>query len=36
MHHTTPAVTPAPAAVPAADPSWTRTRPRPGSQEQAG
>lgn len=29
MLHTTP--TPPPAA----DPSWTRTRPKPGSQEQA-
>lgn len=30
MHHT------APVPTPAADPSWTRTRPKPGSQEQAG
>lgn len=29
MHHRTPAPTPS------ADPSWTRTRPKPGSQEQA-
>lgn len=29
MHHTTP--TPL-APAPAADPSWTRTRPKPGSQ----
>lgn len=26
----------APVPAPAADPSWTRTRPKPGSQEQAG
>ncbi len=32
MHHTP---TPAPTTQ-AADPSWTRTRPKPGSQEQAG
>ncbi len=30
MHHTTP--TPAPAA----DPSWTRTHPKPGSERRAG
>jgi hypothetical protein len=30
MHHITP--TP----VPAADPSWTRTHPKPGSEEQDG
>ncbi len=31
MHPTTH-----PVPAPAADPSWTRTRPKPGSQEQAG
>lgn len=32
MRHTAPTSTPAPAA----DPSWTRTGPRPGSKEQSG
>ncbi|EST36011.1 hypothetical protein M878_03655 [Streptomyces roseochromogenus subsp. oscitans DS 12.976] len=26
----------APVPTPSADPSWTRTRPKPGSQEQPG
>lgn len=34
MHMPTHPVTLTPA--PSADPSWTRTRPKPGSQEQAG
>lgn len=32
MYHT---LTPTPTATPAADPSWTGTRPKPRSQEQA-
>jgi hypothetical protein len=36
MHMPTHPAAPTPAPVPSADPSWTRTRPKPGSQEQAG
>ncbi|MQY34292.1 hypothetical protein SRB17_22580 [Streptomyces sp. RB17] len=36
MHSIAPTLTPTPAPAPSADPSWTRTHPKPGSQEQAG
>lgn len=33
MRHTTPRV-PHPLPLPVVDPSWTRARPKPGSEEQ--
>lgn len=32
MHHTAPL--PLPQPLPVVDPSWTRARPKPGSEEQ--